>query len=96
MELYPAVVGVEAHGYVDELLVDEELQVLELGLLGVALEAAFCEDGLEGRALEGVVLVADDDHVVAAGSDGLRAGMSTPSIGEYKQSDFRTAGSPGV
>lgn len=82
LELYPAVVGIDAHGDVDELLVDKELQVLEFGLLGVALEAAFGEDCLEGRALEGVVLVADDDDVVATGGYGLRAGMSTPSIGE--------------
>lgn len=82
LELDPPVVGVDAHGDVDELLVDKQLEVLELALLGVALEAAFGEDSLEGRALEGVILVADDDDVVATGCDGLRAGMSTPSIGE--------------
>ena len=38
MELDPPVVGVDAHGDVDELLVDKQLEVLELALLGVALE----------------------------------------------------------
>lgn len=81
LELHPSVIGIDAHGNVDELLIDEQLQILELALL-VALEAAFGEDCLEGSAFEGVVLVADDDDVVAAGCDGLSAGIGTPFIGE--------------
>lgn len=77
MELYSTVGGVDAYGYIDNFIVYDELQLV---LAGIAFEEAFCEDGLKGRAFEGLVTVADHHYVVAAGRRGLPRPESTPYI----------------
>ena len=80
MKLHAAVGGVDADGDVDGFIVDDELQVAQFVLFGVAPEALFSEDCLEGRAFERVVAVADDHHIVAAGRICLATTKSTPYI----------------
>lgn len=82
LKLHPSVIGVDAHWNVNQFLIDKQLQVFELALLGVSLKAALGKDCLEGSTLESMVLVADDNDVVAASCDGLSANIGTPFIGE--------------
>ena len=80
MELYATVGGVDAYGNIDEFFVDDELEVAQFVLFGVAFEALFGEDCLEGRAFERIVAMANHYHVVAARGVCLNATTSTPYI----------------
>ena len=80
MELYASVGGIDAYGYVDGFFVDDELEVAQFVLFGVAFEALFGEDCLEGRAFQRIVAMPDHYHVVAARRVCLNPTTSTPYI----------------
>jgi hypothetical protein len=82
LEVNTTVVGVNTHREIDEFIVDQELQFFKFVLFVISprLHGPFRKNGLEGRALEGFIAMADYNDVVVAGRYGLSGNSATFSI----------------